>query len=193
LQRQGFSPAETRAAGGGASLFSMNAGIPLTRVTQIDLGTFFNDDWKLRPNLTFSYGVRYEMQTNIPDARDWSPRLSIAWGIDGKGITPAKTVLRAGGGRFYNRVGDFTILNSIRYNGLTQQSYLLTNPDFFPNIPSLTSLASSMQPQTIQLISNTTEAPQLIFANVGLDRQINKYLRFSVTYNALRAVHFLRT
>jgi len=133
------------------------------------------------------------MQTNISDTRDWSPRLSIAWGIDGKGTTPAKTVLRAGGGRFYNRMGDSTILNSIRYNGLTQQSYLLTNPDFFPNIPSLTSLASSVQPQTIQLISNTTEAPQLIFGNVGLDRQINKYLRFSVTYNALRAVHFLRT
>ncbi|PYS05460.1 MAG: TonB-dependent receptor [Acidobacteria bacterium] len=192
LEQHTFSPAEIRAASGGASLFSLNTGNPLTRVTQVDLGAFFNDDWKLRPNFTLSYGARYEMQTNIPDARDWSPRFGIAWGIDGKGSTPAKTVLRFGGGRFYQRVGEFTILNSIRYNGLTQQSYLLTNPDFFPNIPSLSSLRSSLQPQTVQLLSNTIQAPQLIFGSAGVDRQINKYVRFSVNYYRLRAVHFLR-
>jgi hypothetical protein len=37
------------------------------------------------------------------------------------------------------------------------------------------------------------QAPQLIFGNVGLDRQINKSLKLSVTYNQLRAVHFQRT
>src|SRR5262249_53630098 len=175
------------------SLFSLNAGTPLTRVTQFDLGAFFNDDWKLRPNLTFSYGARYEVQTNIPDSRDWSPRLGLAWGIDGKGTTPAKTVLRLGGGIFFNRVGDFAPLNAIRYNGVTQQSFLLTNPDFFPNIPSPSSLASGEKPQTIQLLSPTIRAPQLILGNVGLDRQINKYLRFSMNYNELRAVHFIRS
>ena len=158
LQQQGFTPAKIRAAGGGASLFSLNAGNPLTRVKQFDLGAFFNDDWKLRPNLTFSYGVRYEMQTNIPDARDWSPRLGLAWGINGKGTTPAKTVLRLGAGQFYQRVGDFAKLNSVRYNGVTQQSYLLTNPDFFPNIPSLNTLSSRLQPQTIQLLANDMQA-----------------------------------
>jgi hypothetical protein len=193
LQNQGFTASQVRAAGGGASLFSLNAGNPLTHVTQLDLGAFFNDDWKLRPNLTFSYGIRYEMQTNIHDARDWSPRLGIAWGIDGKGTTPAKTVLRVGGGRFYQRVGDFTTLNAIRYNGVTQQSFLLTNPDFFPALPSISSLAGSLQPQTIQLLADDMQAPQLMFANVGLDRQINKYFRISTNYNEIRAVHFQRT
>jgi len=192
LQRQGFTSAQIRAAGGGASLFSINAGTPLTRVKQLDLGAFFNDDWKLRPNLTFSYGLRYEIQTNISDKGDWSPRIGIAWGIDGKGTTPAKTVLRFGGAVFYQRVNDFITLNSTRFNGSTQQSYLLTNPDFFPNLPSLSSLAAGVQPQTIQLLSKDMEAPQLMFANVGVDRQINKYVRFSANYNELRAVHFLR-
>src|SRR5262249_32157091 len=100
---------------------------------------------------------------------------------------------RLGGGIFFNRVGDFTTLNAIRYNGVTQQSYLLSNPDFFPNIPSPSALASSVQPQTIQLPSRKMQAPQLILGNVGLDRQINKYLKVSVTYNELRAVHFVRS
>src|SRR5215471_15880936 len=192
LQQKGFTPDQIRAAGGGASLFSLSAGQPLTRITQFDLGVFFNDDWKLRPNLTVSYGMRYEMQTNIPDSRDWSPRLGIAWGIDGKGTTPAKTVLRVGGGPFYQRVGDFTALNAVRYNGVTQQAYLLTNPDFFPTIPSAASLASGAQPQTIQLLAKDMKAPQLIFGSVGVERQINKFFRFSANFNELRAVNFLR-
>src|SRR5262249_19817470 len=151
LQHQGFTPKQIQDAGGGASLFSLNTGTPLTRVTQVDLGAFFNDDWKIRPNFTLSYGMRYEMQTNIADKNNWGPRIGIAWGIDGKGTTPAKTVLRVGGGSFYQRIGDFTKLNAIRYNGVTQQSYLLTNPDFFPNIPTAATLAGSLQPQTLQL------------------------------------------
>jgi hypothetical protein len=193
LQRQGFSPTDIRNAGGGASLFSLNAGTPLTRIVQFDLGGFYNDDWKLRPNLTFSYGMRYERQTNLAHAGDWSPRLSFAWGVDGKGSTPAKTVLRFGAAMFYNRVGDFTTLNAIRYNGVTQQSYLLSDPDFFPVVPSTAVLAGGVQPQTIQLLSPTLQAPQLILENVGVDRQINKYFRVSTNINHLRAVHFMRT
>jgi hypothetical protein len=193
FQQKGFTIDQIRAGGGGASLFGLNAGAPLTRVTQVDLGGFYNDDWKLRPNLTVSYGLRYEIQSNIGRKSDWSPRLGIAWGIDGKGTTPAKTVLRIGGGSFYQRIGDFTALNAIRYNGVTQQSFLLPNPDFFPNIPPASTLASSLQPQTIQLLSDTMQAPELIFANVGMDRQVNKYLRFSMNFNNLRAIHFQRT
>jgi Carboxypeptidase regulatory-like domain len=192
LEQRGFSPSDIRTRGGGASLFSLNAGTPLTRIVQFDLGGFYNDDWKLRPNLTLSYGMRYERQTNLAHASDWSPRLSLAWGIGGKGSTPAKTVLRFGAAMFYNRVGDFTTLNAIRYNGVTQQSYLLSNPDFFPNVPSTATLASGVQPQTIQLLSSTLQAPQLILENVGVDRQINKYFRISTNINHLRAVHFMR-
>jgi hypothetical protein len=171
----------------------MNAGTPLTRVVQWDLGAFYNDDWKLRPSLTLSYGLRYERQTNLAHAADWSPRLGIAWGLDGKGNTPAKTVLRMGAAMFYNRANDSLTLNAIRFNGVTQQSYLLSYPDFFPNVPSTSVLSSSVQPQTLQLLSHTLQAPQLILQTFGVDRQVNKSLRFSANFNHLRAVHFLRS
>ena len=132
LQQLGYSPAYVRSVGGGASLYSVAAGTPLTRVSQLDLGLYVNDDWKVHQTFTFNYGLRYEMQTNIADHNDWAPRLGFAWGIDGKGGMLAKTVLRAGAGVFYYRVGDFTMLNAIRFNGITQQSFLLSNPDFFP-------------------------------------------------------------
>ncbi|MCW5981369.1 MAG: hypothetical protein KIT09_25010 [Bryobacteraceae bacterium] len=71
----------------------------------------------MRPNLSLSYGARYEAQTNIGDLADWSPRIGIAWGIDGGANRSAKTVLRLGFGAFYDRVADSQILTSLRYNG----------------------------------------------------------------------------
>lgn len=193
LQQQGFTPDQIRARGGGASYFSLNAGTALTRVNQFDLALFFNDDWKIVPNLTFSYGLRYEMQTNIADKADWGPRMGIAWGVDGKGTTPAKTVLRIGAGSFFNRVGDYTTLNAIRFNGATQQSYLLPDPDFFPSIPTAGTLAGSLQPQTIQLKAPDIHSPQLIFGNAGVDRQIGQHLKISANFNMLHALRFIRS
>src|SRR5688500_12334300 len=64
MQAQGSPPAEIRAAGGGATAFRINAGNPFADVSQTDVGVFLQDDWRIRPNLTFSYGLRYERQTN---------------------------------------------------------------------------------------------------------------------------------
>jgi len=33
----------------------------------------------MRPNLTFSFGLRYETQSNISDHGDFSPRIALAW------------------------------------------------------------------------------------------------------------------
>jgi hypothetical protein len=193
LQAAGFSPAQIRSLGGGASLFTLAAGTATTPVSQFDAGMFINDDWRIRPNLTLSYGLRYETQTNISDHGDWSPRLAIAWGIDGRGNNSPKTVLRAGFGTFYDRISTTTILQALRYNGVTQQSFLFLNPDFYPVVPSLSSLQSSMQPQQLQLIAPGIQAPRTYQGNIGIERQINKYVRLSVNYINSRGVHLLNS
>ena len=193
LQQDGYTPQQIRSAGGGASFFSLNTGIPLTRVDQFDIGLFVNDDWRVRPNLTLSYGLRYETQTNIRDFGDFAPRVGIAWGIDGRGGKPAKTVLRAGFGIFYDRLADTNTLNSIRYNGVTQQSYLIADPNFYPTIPSVTSLAGNLQSQTLQLVDKNFIAPRNYQTNIGVDRQVTKAVRLSANYINGRGVHLLRT
>jgi outer membrane receptor protein involved in Fe transport len=80
FQQEGLSAAQIRALGGGASQFSLSAGTPTTPVNQLDTGLFVNDDWRARPNLTFSYGLRYEAQTNIGDHGDFAPRASCCVG-----------------------------------------------------------------------------------------------------------------
>jgi hypothetical protein len=162
-------------------------------VNQFDAGVFINDDWRVKKNFTLSYGVRYETQTNISDHGNFSPRLGIAWGLDGKGNKPTKTVLRAGAGIFYDRISDSLTLQALRFNGVTQQAYLLTNPDFFPIIPTLDVLASGQQPQQLQYLYSSIQAPRTYQASIGLDRQINQYARLSFQYITSRGSHLLRT
>ena len=188
-----YTAAQILALGGGATQFSRAAGSPTSRVNGFDAGIFFNDDWRVRPNLTLSYGLRYETQTNISDHADFAPRVGIAWGIDSHGGRAGKTVLRVGAGVFYDRVANSNILSALRYNGSTQQSYLFLNPDFFPNLPATSTLEGSQTPQTLQLLANKLRAPQTYQANIGLERQINKAARISVNYITTRGVHLLDT
>jgi len=193
FEQAGLSDAQIRALGGGAYQFSIGAGTPTTSASMFDVGLFVNDDWRARPNLTLSYGARYEAQTNIGDRGDISPRLGIAWGIDGKGSKAAKTVLRTGAGVFYDRISQATTLQALRYNGITQQSYVIFNPGFFPNVPTIGSLAAGLQPQQLQILDSSIKAPRNYQANLGVDRQINAFARLSVNYIASRGVHLLRS
>jgi len=185
----GLSQAEIRARGGGASQFTRSGGIRTTSVSQFDVGLFFNNDWRMRPNLTLSYGLRYEIQTNIHDHGDWAPRIGVAWGVGGTASKPAKTVVRAGAGIFYDRIADSVELQTERFNGITQQSFFLLNPDTFPIIPSVASLASAQQPQQLQILYSNIRAPRNYQLSAGIDRQVNKYFRFSTQYVENRGVH----
>jgi hypothetical protein len=153
-EQLGLTAAQIRALGGGASQFMLSTGQALTAVSQLDAGLFFNDDWRMKPNLTFSYGLRYETQTNIGDHGDWAPRVGVAWGIGGNARKTAKTVLRAGAGVFYDRVLDTVSLAADRYNGITQQSYFVQNPDSTPTY------RRSVHWKAASRLSNTSRSTQ---------------------------------
>ena len=193
FQKAGMTDAQIRLLGGGASQFSLSAGTPLTSVRQFDAGLYVNDDWRARPNLTFSYGLRYETQTNISDHGDVSPRVALAWGIDGKGSQAAKTVLRAGFGIFFDRVNESVTLNELRYNGVTQQSYFILNPSFYPAIPSLAALAAGKQPQSLQFVDSGMKAAHTYQTSIGLDRQVTKSVKISAVYLNGRGTHLSRS
>lgn len=64
-------------------------------------GLFIQDDWRVKPNLTLGFGLRYERETVADDKNNFGPRFAVAWDpFPGK----AKTVIRFGAGIFYNRV-----------------------------------------------------------------------------------------
>jgi hypothetical protein len=207
-EQLGYTPAQVRLFGGGASQFSLANGQPLSSVNQFDIGIFANDDWRLKPNFTLSYGIRYEAQTNSGDLRDFSPRLSFAWGLGGSAKKPAKSVLRAGFGVFYDRLADTMTLAAIRYNGITQQQYavrdpsaldnpalfgLFTTPGVAPSIPTSSALSGFVQSASRTQISNSIVSPYIAQMNVGIDRQLPKNITVAVNYIYSRTDHSLLT
>ena len=191
-QQSGWSAQQIRAAGGGASQFSMVAGDPLAQVRQFDAGLFALDDWRIRPNVTVSLGVRYEAQTRIDDHRDIAPRVGVAWGLAPKGKT-AKTVIRAGAGLFYDRVSESLSLDALRRDGIHQQQFVLDSPDIYPVIPTLDQLLAFRVPQAIRQMDGHIEAPVLAQVGAGVERQLPKNLVVAVNYLRSRGWHTLRS
>ncbi len=194
LLQQGVSPADIRARGLGASQFSIAGGNPLADVRQTDLGVFVQDDWRAAPNLTVSYGLRYETQTNIHDRSDFGPRIGIAWAPGGKNGRNGKTVVRAGFGMFYDRFADTLYLQSLRYNGVNQLQYTVRYPDFFPNVPTLSALGgSSTAAQTLRYVDKGLRSPYLMQSVIGIERQLPRSTTVAVTYTHTRGLHELRS
>lgn len=191
FQQQGLTMTQVRALGGGASQFSIAGGNPLADVSQVDVGVFAQDDWRLKPNFTLSVGLRYETQTNIHDYRDLAPRVGFAWAPgatarQGRG----KTVVRGGFGMFYDRVAENLTLQSLRYNGVNQVSYIVSNPDFFGTAPSLASL-SGKQPLTIRELADKIRAPYVMQAAIGVERQLPGNTTVATTFTTSHALHQL--
>jgi hypothetical protein len=175
------------------SLSYNTIGSAQAEVTYFDAGLFVQDDWRIRPTLTFSYGLRYESQNNFSDHADFAPRIGVAWGIGGNGKNKApKMVLRAGWGIFYDRFSSDQILQQELQNGITQQIYLIQNPGFFnPNAVVPPSQFSNLtnSPQTIYKLNPNLRAPYTMQTGVSLERNLGRFANVAVTYLNARGIH----
>ncbi len=153
-----------------------------------DVGLYAETDWKVRPNWTVSYGIRFETQNFIHDQADFAPRVSTAYGL-GK-----KTVIRAGFGLFYDR---FTLGNEFsvyRNNNVNQQQFILsstTAPISAACSPSNQTAcnATTAGRITTETIANNLRAPYSEQSNIGVDQQIARGATVSVNYQHIHGVH----
>ena len=204
-----LTPLEIRARGGGASQFNISTGNPKANVSQVDFGIYAQDDWRVRPNLTFSYGLRYERQTNINSRLNFAPRLAVAWSPGAaNSAKPPKMVIRAGGGVFYNRFGENNTLQANRFNGVNQQQFFVSEVplfnangqfvpptasplDTFPNVPSLSSL-SAVGRQITWRVADNFQAPVGYMGGTQVERQLPKRFTLFAGVFIMRFQHTIR-
>lgn len=168
-----------------------------------DGALFVQDDWKVSPRLTLSGGVRWETQNHIADHDDWAPRVALAYALDAKGHKPAKTVLRAGYGIFYDRfqIADLLAANRQGINSGEVQN-LATSPSCLSgtDINNLNfSACAPAAPYTPNLNTSLVQiaphyhSPYTQQLGVGLERQVTKAMTVTGTYLYSFGVHQIAT
>ncbi len=210
LQRDcpGLTAVEIRERGGGASQFNISVGDPNASVSQTDVGVYAQDDWRIRPNLTLSYGLRYERQSNISSKFNFAPRLAVAWSPGAANSTkPPTMVIRAGGGVFYNRFSENNTLQANRFNGVNQQQFFVSeiplynaNGQFVPPVASaLDAFPNRPTPGNLTGVSQITwrvadnlQAPVVYMGGTQVERQLPYRFTMFAGLFMMRIQHVIR-
>jgi hypothetical protein len=175
---------------------------PVAKVFMADGSAFFQDDWRIKPNLMLGIGVRFEAQNWLKNHTDWAPRLALAWSPGRPSNGNGKTVIRAGYGWFFDRFtiptgfstfgGAPYVIQTIHDNRINQQSYVVNNPGFYnPNFAAtknqITAAPSAVP--SYHTVDPEFRASLNMQAGLGVDRQFTKAFTANATYLFTQGVH----
>lgn len=167
---------------GRPSTYTRRLGDPFVSYSNLQVGLYVQDDYRMARGLLLSYGLRYEAQTLIADQRNFSPRASLTWVPSKTG----KTTLRGGVGRFTDWLGTPTYEQTLRLDGLRYQEFNVIDPAFPDPGLGIATPANRYQ------LSDTLVLPESLSANAGIDQALTSSLRVNATYTYRRGSHLLR-
>lgn len=150
------------------------------------VGAFVQDEFRVRPNLTLSAGLRYDWQNFFHDNNNFAPRFSFAYAP----TKNRKTVLRGGAGFFYDRTGPQPIFDLERYNGTRLHQIVLSNP-LYPAVYD--PLLALSLPSTLTRLDPRIKMPYTAQWSFAVERQLAKGTTLSATYWATRGVGLFRS
>jgi Carboxypeptidase regulatory-like domain len=112
-------------------------GNPNTSVDGYIIGTYLQDGYKVKPNLYLSYGMRYDYEVQPQgtprDNNNFGPRFGFAYSPFNNG----RTVIRGGGGLFYQTVSTGVgFVSSVFKNGAISSIIVTADPRVTPISPT---------------------------------------------------------
>ncbi len=188
-------------------------------ITQWEPALFAQDKWQVRPNLTLSYGLRWDAQIepdpitpaskvffapfigkpgfpsngNIPSSwKQFQPRLGLTWDPTNKG----RTVIRLSGGIFYARTPGLDFASTRSTNGSVGQS--IFRASFFNGFgvtpPAYTQLipnASSLAPvdPQIYVTDKNFTNPRNYSWSLQVEQAVTSDLKVTAAFNYSKGVH----
>jgi hypothetical protein len=173
---------------GQPALFTLSAGNPALSFQQNDYGWFAQYERKIESKLgamSLCAGVRHEFQSGVSRFGDLAPRLAMA-------LAPGKdhrTVIRLGAGVFFDRRPPPLLEQTLRYDGIQTNQYIVTNPTYpVDNMPALQTPQSS----AVWRFDPSLTLPRVYQASATLERQLPGGFMLVSDYTYQRGSHLLR-
>ncbi|HLL72292.1 MAG TPA: TonB-dependent receptor [Pyrinomonadaceae bacterium] len=174
-------------------------------------GVFAQGEWHARPNLTITYGLRYETETILKDRNNFAPRLALAYDP----FRTGKTVIRLGAGLFYNRillrtVDDFTLgarrvffdtdaisdpLTGKLLTDTERRAFIaakLNFPDALKVDSPLVKQFGTIETNFTRRLDPSLRIPESYQTNVGFEREVARGFVVEANYTFNRGIHLWR-
>jgi hypothetical protein len=158
-------------------------------------GLFFQDNWTVNARLTLNLGIRYDLETGTTnsdiespiqpgerpmDTDNVSPRFGFAYDVRGDG----RSVIRGGGGRYYDKVMLNLTSNERRLILGQLINVTIINPDFNDPLGGRTyeDFRATAAPSDLTLLDTGYETPVNHQVSIGLAQQIGTRYGLQVDY-----------
>ena len=180
-----------------ASTTEFTAAAPTTYLVQTGQGHvvflekvisgFFEDNIRLKPNLSIYAGVRYYWQNYFhDDPNNFAPRLSFAYAPS----AGSKTVIRGGAGVFYDRSGPSPIGDLLHFNGVNLLRFIVDPP--LISYP-INNAALAQVPTSVVTLASHARIPYTLQYSIGVERQVTAKSTASAVYIGNRGIHSFRS
>lgn len=176
--------------------FSQNSGDVHFIYHQQEAGAFIQDQYKISPRFAITPGLRYDWQNFLATKRlGFSPRVSFAWVLD----QHSKTVVRGGGGIYYDRFGSGPIFDLIRYEGVQPRRRSVTlslNPAAEPAtgcVPMSACVDLAQAPVQRVELQPDARLPYQVQYGVSIERQLGEKATGTISVYSMREIGEFRS
>ena len=182
-----------------------------SRQRNLYTGFFAQDEWRLRPNLVVTFGLRHDNETVIRDRDNFAPRVAAAYDP----LDTGRTVIRLGAGVFYNRallrtVDDFTLgqnrlvfdtdslTDATTGRALTdaqRRAFIAANlrfPETLAPDSALVKRFASAPTDFTRRLDPRLRIPESYQFNLGFERELARGFVFEANYTFNRGLHLWR-
>ena len=174
--------------------FSQNTGVIRFVYHQQEAGAFVQDQYKMTDRFSITPGLRYDWQNFLAEDRlTFSPRLSFAWVLNQE----SKTVVRGGGGVYFDRFGGGPLVDLARFeHGLRRSVQLSLDPAAQPEtgcVPVTDCVALTEQPASLTRLQKNAKVPYQLQYGLSIERGFGKNATGSVSSYMIRGVDSFRS